>query len=73
MAQRRLRGLVLSILERNYESAEDALYRAIVRLQSAFVFPAVGVVDFLVQVLDLLLQRVAKQLGFFPTEFDLHG
>jgi hypothetical protein len=69
----RRRGLFRSFLERNGEPANDSLHRAVVCLQCAFELPAFGPVDFLVQLLDLLLQPVAQQLGFLPTEFDLHG
>ena len=69
----RRRGLFPSFLERNGEPAEDSLHRAVVCLQSAFELPAFSPVDFLIQLLDLLLQPVAQQLGFLSTEFDLHG
>ena len=59
-----------SLLERNGEPPKDSLHRAVVCLQCAFEFPAVCPVDFLVQLFDLLLQRVAQELGFLPTEFD---
>src|SRR5262245_43480197 len=70
---RRVRSRGLSLLERDLEPAEDALHGTVVGLQPAFEVQTLSPVDFLVQLQDLLLQRIPQQLRFFAIEFDLHG